>query len=341
MRHRVFLYFLILGFIFCVMGGSVLSTYREFVAEGPLEEHKEIVIEPGRSLRKIAKKLYRHGIISSPSVFEIGARANGQAGAIKAGEYSIPERASAKTVLTILTSGNTYIRRLVIPEGLTSHQVVKLMNGMYGLMGEVEHEPKTGTLMPDTYYYSYGDTKQDLITRMENAMQRTLDELWKNRSKSVTLKSPREAMIMASIVEKETSKDAERAHIASVFYNRLAKNMKIQSDPTVIFALTNGRGDLGRSLTYQDLRTESPYNTYVITGLPQGPISNPGYATLKAVLNPDQTEDLYFVADGKGGHVFAKTYKEHEKNVENYRQMRRANQRAKQSANAVDGATKQ
>ena len=341
MRHRVFLYFLILGFVFCIMGGSVLSTYRQFVAEGPLEKRTEIVIEPGRSLRKIARKLYKFGIIESPSIFEIGARASGQAGAIKAGEYSIPERASAKTVLTILTSGNTYIRRLVVPEGLTSHQVVKLMNGKYGLMGEIEHEPRTGSLMPDTYYYSYGDTKQDLIARMENGMERALEELWASRSKDVTLKTPREAMIMASIIEKETAKDSERAHIASVFYNRLAKNMKIQSDPTVIFALTNGRGDLGRSLTYQDLRVDNPYNTYVIVGLPQGPISNPGYASLKAVLNPDKTDDLYFVADGKGGHVFAKTYKEHEKNVENYRKIRRASQKAKQTSDADDKSSKQ
>ena len=329
MRHRVFLYFLILFFVFCVMGGSVLSTYRQFVAEGPLAERKEIIIEPGKSLRKIAKQLYKAGIISSPAVFEIGVRANNQAGAIKAGEYSIPERASAKTVLSILTSGNTYIRRLVVPEGLTSYQVVQLMRGMYGLMGEVEKEPKTGALMPDTYYYSYGDTKQNLIARMENSMERALEELWANRSKSVTLKSPKEAVIMASIIERETSKDAERAHIASVFYNRLAKKMKIQSDPTVIYALTNGRGDLGRPLTYQDLRTVSPYNTYLIPGLPQGPISNPGYASLKAVLHPDQTDDLYFVADGKGGHVFSKTYKEHEQHVENYRKIRRANQKTK------------
>ncbi|MBQ4471978.1 MAG: endolytic transglycosylase MltG [Alphaproteobacteria bacterium] len=311
------------------MGGSVFNTYREFVSEGPLAERTEVVIEPGKSLRKIAKQLYRAGIISSPAVFEIGARAGGYATQIKSGEYSIPERSSAKTILTILTSGNTYIRRLVVPEGLTSHQIVKLMNGMYGLVGDVKHEPKNGTLMPDTYYYSYGDTKENLLERMHNGMNRAIEELWKDRDKSVPLKSPEEAIIMASMVEKETAKSAERPHIASVFFNRLAKKMKLQSDPTVIFGLSHGTGEFSRALTYKDLRVENGYNTYVIPGLPKGPISNPGYAALKAVLHPDKTEDLYFVADGKGGHTFAKTYAEHEKNVAKYRAARRTSAKVK------------
>ncbi len=329
MRHRVFVYFLILFLVVGGMGGSVLSTYRQFVSEGPLENRKEIVIEAGRSLRKIAKQLYRAGIIASPAVFEIGARASGDALNIKAGEYSIPERASAKMVLSILTSGNTYVRRLVIPEGLTSHQIVTLMNGKYGLMGQVEKEPKNGTLMPDTYYYSYGDTKMDLLQRMQNGMQRAIDELWAGRDRSLPFKTPQEAVVMASIVEKETARDAERGHIASVFHNRLKRGMKLQSDPTVIFALTNGTGELKRPLTYKDLRTENGYNTYVISGLPRSPISNPGYAALRAVLHPDKTDDLYFVADGKGGHVFAKTYKEHEQNVAAYRRFQKAQKQAK------------
>jgi len=328
MRHHVFIYFLILGLIVCVMGGSVLSTYRQFVEEGPLQERTEIVIEAGRSLRKIAKQLYRAGIISSPSVFEIGARASGTAVMIKAGEYSIPERASAKMVLAILTSGSTYIRRLVVPEGFTSHQVVMLMKGKYGLMGEIAHEPQNGTLMPDTYYYSYGDTKEELLERMQNGMQRALDELWPHRDPNLSFKNQREAVIMASMVEKETARDAERGHIASVFHNRLKKGMKLQSDPTVIFALTEGKGDLNRSLTYKDLRTENGYNTYVVPALPKGPISNPGYASLKAVLHPDNTDDLYFVADGKGGHTFSKTYREHEQKVAQYRQWRKAQQQS-------------
>ena len=334
MRHRVFIYFLVLFLIFGVMGGSVFSTYRQFIEEGPLTERTEVLIEQGKSLRKIAKQLYRSGIITSPSVFEIGARASGLATEIKAGEYSIPERASAKTVLTILTSGNTYIRRLVVPEGLTSHQIVELMRGMYGLEGEITTEPKNGTLMPDTYYYSYGDTKTDLLTRMKNGMKRTIDELWAHRDKNLHIKTQNEAVIMASMIEKETAKASERAHIASVFHNRLAKKMKLQSDPTVIFALTDGTGELKRALTYKDLRTENGYNTYVVPGLPQGPISNPGYAALNAALHPDKTDDLYFVADGKGGHVFAKTYEEHQKNVERYRQLKKGTATKQKSSEA-------
>ncbi|MBQ3695816.1 MAG: endolytic transglycosylase MltG [Alphaproteobacteria bacterium] len=329
MRHRVFVYFLILFLIVGVMGGSVLSTYRQFVEEGPLEEQTEIVIEAGRSLRKIAKQLYRAGIIASPSVFEIGARASGSSMTIKAGEYSIPKRASAKTVLSILTSGNTYIRRLVIPEGLTSHQIVKLMDGKYGLMGFVDKEPKNGSLMPDTYYYSYGDTKMDLLRRMQNGMQRAIEELWAGRDKNLSFKTPQEAVVMASMVEKETARDAERGHIASVFHNRLKKGMKLQSDPTVIFALTGGVEELKRNLTYRDLRTESGYNTYVVPGLPIGPISNPGYAALRAVLHPDNTDDLYFVADGHGGHVFSKTYADHERKVAQYREVLKAQKKTK------------
>ena len=329
MRHTVIFYFFIAFIVVGIMGGSVLSTYSQFVAEGPLESEQTTLIEGGRSLRKIAKQLYREGIISSPAVFEIGVRASGNSLNIKAGEYSIPERASPKTVMTILISGRTYIRRLVVPEGLTSIQIVELMNGMYGLMGTVDKIPQNGTLMPDTYWYSYGDTKENMIIRMQNGMKRALEELWPNRAKNLAIKTPEEAVVMASIVEKETSKEAERTHIASVFHNRLFKKMKLQSDPTVIFAISQERGELKRSLTYSDLRIQHPSNTYVIPGLPDKPICNPGYAALKAVLTPDNTKDLYFVADGKGGHVFAPTYSEHEKNVASYREIMRKNKTSK------------
>ena len=213
------------------------------------------------------------------------------------------------------------------------------MEGMYGLVGEVKRIPKNGTLLPNTYYYSYGDTKENLVERMENSMKRAIAELWDDRDKSLSFKDPQEAIIMASIVEKETARNSERSHIASVFHNRLKKGMKLQSDPTVIFALTEGIEDLGRNLTYRDLRVENGYNTYFVSGLPIGAISNPGYAALKAVLHPDKTDDLYFVADGKGGHTFAKTYAEHEKNVEKYRQMRNSQQ--KQKNETVDEVKKQ
>ena len=337
MRHGVFIYFLLAFLAVSLIGGSVLTTYTQFVAEGPLETQTETLIEKGKSLRKIAKQLYREGIITSPSIFEIGVRASGQADKIKAGEYSIPRHASPKMVMNILTSGNTYIRRLVVPEGLTSEQVVALMDNAKGLVGDVVRFPKEGTLLPDTYHYSYGDTKEGMIERMKNAMDHTLEELWENRDPKITLKTPREAVIMASIIEKETSRNSERAHIASVFYNRMKQGIRLQSDPTVIYAVTDGHVDKMKRVTYKDLKVQNPYNTYVIYGLPRGPISNPGRASIEATLHPMNTKDVYFVADGTGGHVFSPTYKEHQKNVENWRQISKGKKKTPTKKEAENG----
>ncbi len=337
MRHSVFIYFLLAFLVVSLIGGSVLTTYTQFVAEGPLESSTETLIIKGKSLRKIAKQLYREGIISSPSIFEIGVRASGQANNIKAGEYSIPRHASSKMVMNILTSGDTYIRRLVVPEGLTSEQVVALVDKAKGLMGDIIQIPKEGTLLPDTYHYSWGDTKEGMIERMKNAMDRTVEELWAGRDPSITLKTPKEAVVMASIIEKETSRNSERAHIASVFYNRMKQGIRLQSDPTVIYAVTDGHVDKMKRVTYKDLKEQNPYNTYVIYGLPRGAISNPGRASISAVLHPMTTKDIYFVADGKGGHVFSPTYKEHQKNVQNWRQISKGKKEAKKE---VQDATK-
>ena len=321
MRHRVFIYFLVAFLALSLIGSSVLTTYTQFVAEGPLETQTETLIGKGKSLRKIAKQLFREGIIKSPSIFELGVRASGQANNIKAGEYSIPRHASPKMVMNILTSGNTYIRRLVVPEGMTSEQVVFLVDHAKGLVGELNEVPKEGTLLPDTYHYSYGDTKESVIERMKNAMERTVEELWEKRDPNITLTSPKEAVVMASIIEKETSRNSERAHIASVFYNRMKQGIRLQSDPTVIYAVTDGQVNQMKRVTYKDLKVQNPYNTYVIYGLPRGPISNPGRASIEAVLHPMTTKDVYFVADGTGGHVFSPTYREHKKNVQNWREI--------------------
>jgi UPF0755 protein len=308
-----------------LVGGSVLSTYNQFISEGPLTEQREILIQSGESLRKIAHRLHQEGIIHSPTVFELGVRAMGHGTGIQVGEYAIPRRASMKLVATLLTSGQTYVRRLVVPEGLTSSQVVDSMENMKGLMGQVVQVPKNGTLLPDTYHYSYGDTKEGMLQRMKNAMTTTLDELWAGRDTSISLKDKKQALVMASIIEKETSKDSERAHIASVFYNRMKQGIRLQSDPTVIYAITNGQVEKKKRVLYEDLKFQSPYNTYVIYGLPPSPIANPGRASIYAVLHPMKTDDLYFVADGTGGHVFAKTYKEHKKNVQKWRQIMKKN----------------
>ena len=225
--------------------------------------------------------------------------------------------------MNILTEGQTVARRFIAPEGMTSAQIIELMDKYKGLTGDVTDIPPDGTLLPETYNYSYGDTKESLVKRMKAAMTKTVQELWEKRSDKVPLKSVNEAIILASVVENETGKADERPHIASVFYNRLKQRIRLQSDPTVIYAITNGKLNLNRSLTYKDLKYNSPYNTYVIYGLPEGPISNPGRAALEAVLNPIDTDDIYFVADGKGGHVFAKTYEEHQKNVTKWRQIKK------------------
>lgn len=325
MRHRVFVYFLLIFVAVSLVGGSVLSTYNQFISEGPLTEQREILIQSGESLRKIAHRLHQEGIIHSPTVFELGVRAMGHGTGIQVGEYAIPRHASMKLVATLLTSGQTYVRRLVVPEGLTSSQVVDSMENMKGLMGQVVQIPKNGTLLPDTYHYSYGDTKEGMLQRMKNAMTTTLDELWAGRDTSISLKDKKQALVMASIIEKETSKDSERAHIASVFYNRMKQGIRLQSDPTVIYAITNGQVENKKRVLYEDLKFQSPYNTYVIYGLPPSPIANPGRASIFAVLHPMKTDDLYFVADGTGGHVFAKTYKEHQKNVQKWRQIMKKN----------------
>lgn len=319
MRQSVFIYFFILFVLASFIGGSVFTTYSQFVSEGPLVEHKEVYIPKGKGLKQVARLLYREGVIASPSVFILGVRASGNRGKIKAGEYSFPKRSSAKMVMDILVSGQTYIRKLKVPEGLSSYQIVALMDKAKGLTGVVSQIPKDGTLLPDTYHYSYGDTKEGMIVRMQNAMKRTLAELWETRAADLPIKTPQEAVVLASVVEKETALSRERPLIASAFMNRLNKGMPLQSDPTVLYALTNGQYDLKRSLTYKDLKHPSPYNTYYIKGLPKGAISNPGKAAIQAVLNPADSKYIYFVANGQGGHNFSESYEEHKKNVQSWR----------------------
>ena len=320
MRHGVLAYFLLFFIAVSLLGGSVLTTYTQFIEDGPLSEAKNVVIPKGKTLRQVARLLKREGVIDSPAIFELGVRASGNTLKIKSGEYNFPRRSSAKLVMNILTDGQTVARRFVAPEGMTSRQLVELMDRYLGLTGEVKEIPPDGTLLPETYYYSYGDTKESLVRRMRDRMDKTVAELWAKRDKNVPFKTPWEAVIMASIVEKETARADERPHIASVFFNRLKKRIRLQSDPTVIYAVTDGKLDMKRNLTYADLKVQHPYNTYVVYGLPLGPIANPGRAALEAVLNPMETDDVYFVADGRGGHVFSPTYDEHQKHVTRWRQ---------------------
>ncbi len=255
-------------------------------------------------------------------MFRLGARIQKVDSSLRAGEYAFPAAISAGDVVAMLSAGKTVVRRVTVPEGLTSAEVLALVAETPGLTGEVGTPPAEGTLLPETYHFSFGDTRADLIARMREAMTAELDTLWAARDAGLPLETPEEAVVLASIVEKETAVAAERRRVAAVFVNRLRKGMLLQSDPTTIYAVTGGAGPLDRPLTRKDLAIDSPYNTYVSPGLPPGPIANPGRASLAAALNPVDSNEYYFVADGTGGHAFARTLEEHERNVARWRKIR-------------------
>ncbi|MCW2237083.1 endolytic transglycosylase MltG [Azospirillum canadense] len=301
-------------------GGIAFWGALRVMAPGPLDHAETVVIARGSGLEAIALTLDDAGVIDSPLLFVAGAKFTGP---LKAGEYAFPAGISIDGILEMMRQGHTVVRRFTVPEGLTSAQVVALLDKEPALSGELKAVPKNGNLLPETYHYSYGDTRAGLIDRMQHAMDQAMAEAWKARDQNLPFDTPQQALTLASIVEKETGIPAERGKVAGVFVNRLQADMKLQSDPTVIFALTDGAGELGRALTRNDWKVESPYNTYQVTGLPPGPIANPGRASIQAALHPERHEFLYFVADGGGGHVFAKTLPDHNKNVAKWRDVQR------------------
>jgi len=305
-----------------VGGGGMLWLSEQFRKSGPLTEETTVVVPKGAGVRAIAEQLAAAGVIASPLVFRLGARIQEAESGLRAGEYAFPAGISAHDVVALLRSGKTLVRRMTVPEGLTSAQVVALVAETPGLTGSVGPPPAEGTLLPETYHFSHGDTREGLIDRMRDAMAEELDALWASRAPGLPLESPEQAAILASIIEKETAVPEERRRVAAVFVNRLRKGMLLQSDPTTIYALTGGAGPLNRPLTRKDLAVESPYNTYVSPGLPPGPIANPGRASLAAALNPIDSKEYYFVADGTGGHAFARTLEQHERNVARWRKIR-------------------
>lgn len=303
--------------------GAVLWGGLRMMAPGPLDEAATVVIPRGSGLEAIAIALGEAGVIESPVLFVLSAKLTGAVRTLRAGEYAFAPRVSVDAVLDQLRQGRTVVRRLTVPEGLTSAQVVALVQAEDGLTGGVAVVPPEGSLLPETYHFSYGDTRQSVIDRMNAGMRQAVDEAWKTRAANLPLTKPEDAVILASIVEKETGVAAERPRVAGVFINRLDAGMKLQSDPTVAFALTEGVSDLGRPLTRADWRYESPYNTYQIAGLPPGPIANPGRASIAAVLAPERHDYLYFVADGSGGHAFARSLADHNRNVARWRETQR------------------
>jgi UPF0755 protein len=298
---------------------------REFRSPGPATEGVTVVIPSGASVAAIAQQLESAGIVEKAWLFRWGVRAFGRDRPLQAGEYRFDPHMSPSAVMLLLAEGRQVQRRLTIPEGLTNREVLALVAAADALSGNVPSASRyqeEGAFLPETYFYAYGDDRAELLDRMEDEMRTTLAQLWEARAPELPFDTPKAALTLASIIEKETSLAAERPRIAGVFVNRLERGMALQSDPTVIFALTSGEAPLGRRLTYDDLEIDNPYNTYLYPGLPPSPIANPGRDAIAAALNPMATEELYFVADGTGGHAFAKTLTEHNENVARWRALR-------------------
>jgi peptidoglycan lytic transglycosylase G len=318
-----------------LMGGALFLGHEILVSAGPLPQATHVVIPRGAGPVTMAKVLKEQGVLSYPLLFRVALMIEPNPKPVKAGEYEIPAHASMAAVADILQSGKVVQRRLTIPEGLTTAEIVELVRKTDALSGDITLDLKEGDLLPETYFYSRDDTRDGLLLRMKEAMEKALDEAWRKRAAGLPLANRREALVLASIIEKETALPAERPRVAAVYLNRLRLKMKLESDPTTIYGLTGGKSSFNRELTRADLQSTSPYNTYVVTGLPPGPICNPGRAAIVAATNPTPRDrSLYFVADGQGGHVFSANVYEHNRNVERWK----ANQRQRLEQGAAPDA---
>ena len=312
---------LALGVLAVAVLGIGLWFIQGWSGAGPAAKPIPVLIPAGSSMVKAAQTLEKAGVVASAERFLFQAKIFGGGESIKAGEYEFPARASHSEVLSILQSGKTLQRLVTIPEGMPSVLVHERLMAAPTLTGEVP-VPEEGSVLPDSYSYQRGESRAAVLARMQAAMTKTLAELWPKKGPKSVVTSPREAVILASIVEKETGKASERPRVAGVYSNRLRIGMKLDADPTVIYPVTKGR-PLGRRILRSELDARNGYNTYAMPGLPAGPIANPGRESIAAVLNPAETQALYFVADGTGGHVFANSLAEHEANVTKWRALRK------------------
>jgi len=308
--------FTVLILALLVGGGVVVFGKSRFEAPGPLAQDKMVNVPPRLGMMEIADLLRREGVIDEHrlifvgGVFALKARSE-----LKAGEYVFTKRASVRDVVETIVEGKVVQHQITIPEGLTSEQIVARLLESELLTGNIKDIPREGTLLPDSYHVHRGFTREQMITRMRQAQERLVREVWERRASDLPVKTPEQLIILASIIEKETGRPEERTRVAAVLVNRLKQKMKLQSDPTIIYGLVFGKGSLGRPISKSDITQPTPYNTYIIDGLPPGPIANPGRASIEAAASPARTKELYFAADGTGGHAFAETYDQHQKNV--------------------------
>jgi UPF0755 protein len=315
----------IITIILLLMLGAGATYYygqKKITEPGPLQEDKTVVIPSRAGMSDIADTLQNAGVIDNNrwafigAVFALRARSE-----LKPGEYLFQKNASLTDVIGTIVSGKVVQHSVTIPEGLTSEQIVERLSDNDIFAGSITEIPREGTLLPETYKFPRGTTREQVIARMQQAEKRIVADVWEHRNPDIPIKTPEELVTLASIVEKETARADERSRVAAVYINRLRQKMKLQSDPTIIYGLVGGKGTLGRPIKRSEILQPSPYNTYVIEGLPPGPIANPGRASLEAAANPARTRDLFFVADGTGGHAFTETYDQHQKNVAKLRSM--------------------
>jgi UPF0755 protein len=319
--------FTLLLFLMLAAGAVVALLYHQFETPGPLAVSRVVTVPRGEGRIEIATRLEKEGAISNRWAFIINYMIRNAMGLkpleLKAGDYEIKKNASMAEIMEALTQGRGVLSKITIPEGMTSLQIVERLREEDELTGDVTDIPPEGSLLPDTYRFSKGMERRELLERMQGEMQRFLAAAWERRQPSLPISTPEQAIIFASIVEKETGRADERGRVAAVFMNRLKKGMRLQSDPTVIYGIVGGQGSLGRSITRADLDQKTAHNTYQIGGLPPTPICNPGRSAIEASLDPPATTDLYFVADGTGGHTFSDTLKEHNAAVTTWRKVER------------------